>query len=67
MVTERVRTLPTELMEGEIAKSNLLVSFTNICQRGRICFIHIIQLPMVIMKMLVKFHDGEEDLQRPHC
>ena len=36
MVTERVRTLPTELMEGEIAKSNPLVSFINIGQRGRI-------------------------------
>ena len=36
MVTERVRTLPTEPMEGEITKSNPLVSFINIGQRGRI-------------------------------
>ena len=35
MVTERVRTLPTEPMEGEITKSNPLVSFINISQRGR--------------------------------
>ena len=35
MVTERVRTLPTEPMEGETAKSNPLVSFINIGQRGR--------------------------------
>ena len=35
MVTERVRTLPTEPTEGEIAKSNPLVSFINISQRGR--------------------------------
>ena len=35
MVTERVRTLPTEPTEGEIAKSNPLLSFINIGQRGR--------------------------------
>ena len=35
MVMERVRTLPTEPMEGEIAKSNSLLSFINIGQRGR--------------------------------
>ena len=36
MVTERVRTLPTEPTEGEIVKSNPLLSFINIGQRGRI-------------------------------
>ena len=36
MVTERVITLPTEPTEGEIVKSNLLFSFINIGQRGRI-------------------------------
>ena len=36
MVTERVRTLPIEPTEGEIAKSNPLLSFINIGQRGRI-------------------------------
>ena len=35
MVTERVRTLPTEPTEGEIVKSNPLLSFINIGQRGR--------------------------------
>ena len=35
MVTERARTLPTEPTEGLIAKSNPLVSFINIGQRGR--------------------------------
>ena len=35
MVTERVRTLPTEPTEGEIMKSNPLLSFINIGQRGR--------------------------------
>ena len=39
MVRERVRTLPTELMEGEIAKSNPLLSFINIGQRGRMYYI----------------------------
>ena len=34
MVTERVRTLPTEPTEGEIVKSNPLLSFINIDQRG---------------------------------
>ena len=37
MVTERVRTLPTEPTEGEIVKSNPLLSFINIGQRGRTC------------------------------
>ena len=36
MVAERVRTLPTEPMEGEIVKSNPLLSFINIGQRDRI-------------------------------
>ena len=36
MVTERVRTLLTEPTEGEIVKSNPLLSFINIGQRGRI-------------------------------
>ena len=36
MVTERVRTLPTEPTEGEIVKSNPLLSFINIGRRGRI-------------------------------
>ena len=39
MVTEQVRTLPTEpteQTEGEIVKSNPLLSFINIGQRGRI-------------------------------
>ena len=35
MVKERVRTLPTEPTEGEIVKSNPLLSFINIGQRGR--------------------------------
>ena len=35
MVTERVRTLRTEPMEGEIVKSHSLLSFINIGQRGR--------------------------------
>ena len=35
MVTERVRTLPTEPTEGDIVKSRPLVSFINIGQRGR--------------------------------
>ena len=39
MVTERVRTLPTEPTEGEIAKSNPLFSFINIGQRGRNVYI----------------------------
>ena len=39
MVTERVRTLPTKPTEGEIAKSNPLLSFINIGQRGRIYYI----------------------------
>ena len=39
MVTERVRTLPTEPMEGEIVKSNPLLSFINIGQRGRMYYI----------------------------
>ena len=41
MVTERARTLPTEPTEGEIAKSNPLVSFINIGQRGRNIYIYI--------------------------
>ena len=36
MVTERVITLPTEPIEGEIVKSHPLFSFINIGQRGRI-------------------------------
>ena len=38
MVTERARTLPTEPTEGEIAKSNPLLSFINIGQRGRMWY-----------------------------
>ena len=46
MVTERVRTLPTEPTEGEIAKSNPLLSFINSSQRGRKYYhgLHIIVL-----------------------
>ena len=40
MVTERVRTLPTEPTEGKIVKSNPLLSFINIGQRGRTRNIH---------------------------
>ena len=36
MVTERVRTLPTKPTEGEIVKSNPLLSFINSGQSGRI-------------------------------
>ena len=36
MVTEQVRTLPTEPTDHEIVKSHPLVSFINIGQRGRI-------------------------------
>ena len=38
MVTERVRTLPTEPTDREIVKSHPLLSFINIGQRGRIRF-----------------------------
>ena len=39
MVTEPVRTLPTEPTDREIVKSHQLLSFINIGQRGRITFI----------------------------
>ena len=39
MVTERVRTLPTEPTDREIVKSHPLLSFINIGQRGRMIFI----------------------------
>ena len=39
MVTERVRTLPTEPTDREIVKSHPLVSFINIGQRGRTVYI----------------------------
>ena len=35
MVTKRVRTLPTEPTDREIVKSQPLLSFINIGQRGR--------------------------------
>ena len=35
MVTERVRTLPTEPTDREIVKSHPLLSFITIGQRGR--------------------------------